>query len=89
MYLIESMVSGVPVVQPALGAFPEIISLSGGGAIYEPNTPEMLCEKWSEVITDPEKLELLSNAGYKGTKDNFDIDKQAAKIIGLYESILR
>ena len=42
MYLLESMASGIPVVQPSLGAFPEIISLSGGGIVYQPNTPEEL-----------------------------------------------
>ena len=35
IYLLECMVSGVPVVQPALGAFPEIIGLTGGGLVYE------------------------------------------------------
>ncbi|MDX2430185.1 MAG: glycosyltransferase family 4 protein, partial [Bacteroides sp.] len=40
IYLLECMVSGVPVVQPALGAFPEIINLTKGGVVYEPNTPE-------------------------------------------------
>ena len=34
MYLLEAMASGVPVVQPALGAFPEIIESSGGGVTY-------------------------------------------------------
>ena len=31
IYLLECMVSGVPVVQPALGAFPEIVELDRGG----------------------------------------------------------
>ena len=42
IYLLECMASGVPVVQPALGAFPEIVELAGGGVIYEANTPEAL-----------------------------------------------
>ena len=89
MYLIESMVSGVPVVQPALGAFPEIVSLSGGGVIYEPNTPEKLSETWAEVLSDPERLELLSYSGYEGTMEKFNIDKQAAGITGLYELLTK
>jgi glycosyltransferase involved in cell wall biosynthesis len=32
IYLLEAMASGIPVVQPSLGAFPEIIEKSGGGS---------------------------------------------------------
>ncbi|WP_346857219.1 glycosyltransferase family 4 protein [uncultured Draconibacterium sp.] len=87
MYLLESMASGVPVVQPALGAFPEIVELSGGGVNYMPNTPEKLSETWAALLNDPEKLEQLSIAGLKGTKEKFNIHKHASEIIGLYESL--
>ncbi len=53
MYMIESMASGVPLVQPALGAFPEIIKISGGGVTYMPNTPEKLVETWAEPFIKP------------------------------------
>ena len=87
MYLLESMASGVPVVQPALGAFPEIIELSGGGVTYMPNSPEKLCETWTELLNNPEKLEKLSMNGYEGTKKKFNIHNHAAEIIGLYENL--
>ncbi len=87
MYLLESMASGVPVVQPALGAFPEIIELSGGGVMYMPNSPEKLCEIWAGLLKNPEKLDELSHNGYEGTKKNFNIHTHAAEIIGLYERL--
>jgi len=87
MYLLESMASGVPVVQPALGAFPEIVELSGGGVTYMPNSPEKLSETWAELLSNPEKLEKLSIDGYEGTKKKFNIHNHAAEIIGLYESL--
>jgi glycosyltransferase involved in cell wall biosynthesis len=87
MYLLESMASGVPVVQPALGAFPEIIEISGGGVTYQPNTPEKLSETWGELLNNPQKLEQLSLAGVKGTKEKFNIHNHAQEIIGLYESL--
>ena len=87
MYLLESMASGVPVVQPALGAFPEIIELSGGGVNYSPNTPEKLSETWAGLLNNPEKLEKLSRAGYEGTKKHFNIHNHAIEIIELYESL--
>ncbi len=87
MYLLESMASGIPVVQPALGAFPEIVEKSGGGVIYSPNTPKKLSETWADLLSHPEKLEKLSRDGYEGTKKHFNIHNHAAEIIGLYENL--
>ncbi|WP_372651032.1 glycosyltransferase family 4 protein, partial [Draconibacterium sp.] len=88
MYLLEAMASGVPVVQPALGAFPEIVDVSGGGITYSPNTPEKLCESWAELLNDPDKLEKLSLAGYEGIGKKFNIHNHAAEIVELYETLL-
>lgn len=87
MYLLESMASGVPVVQPALGAFPEIVEISGGGVNYMPNTPQKLSETWADLLADPVKLEKLSRAGYEGTKEKFNIHSHAREIINLYEQL--
>lgn len=88
MYLLESMASGIPVVQPALGAFPEIIELSEGGIIYEPNTSEILSETWKSILLDPEKLESLSNAARQGVKEKFNIHNHANEIVDLYKKLI-
>ena len=87
IYLLESMASGVPVVQPALGAFPEIINLSGGGVTYFPNSPEVLSETWIQLLNNPERLEQLSHAGYEGTRAKFNIHSHAKEIIALYKKL--
>jgi glycosyltransferase involved in cell wall biosynthesis len=87
IYLLEAMASGVPVVQPALGAFPEIIELSGGGVTYMPNSPDQLCETWMALLTDPEKLAQLSRDAHEGTKARFNIHNHANEIIALYERV--
>ncbi len=87
MYLLEAMVSGVPVVQPALGAFPEIIESSGGGVTYMPNSPKKLAETWAELLNDQDRLEKLSISGYDGTCKKFNIHSHTKEIITLYESL--
>ena len=87
LYLLESMASGVPVVQPALGAFPEIVEISGGGIIYEPNTPDKLAEALARILNDKDLLANKSNDGYKGVCEHFDIEIQAKKLVDLYERI--
>lgn len=88
MYLLESMASGVPVVQPALGAFPEIIEKSGGGITYEPNTPETLAKTLSDFLADREKINKLSAAGRKGVEEKFNVHQEAKDVVARYSQLL-
>lgn len=88
MYLLEAMASGIPVVQPALGAFPEIISISEGGIVYQPNTPEKLCESLAALLSDPAKLNELSANARKGVEAKFDIYQHAKAMVDIYENIV-
>lgn len=87
MYLLESMASGIPVVQPGLGAFPEIVNLAGGGVIYQPNTPEALCQALADLLSEHEKLDTFSANGRKGVELNFNIHNQAREMIEVYKNI--
>jgi glycosyltransferase involved in cell wall biosynthesis len=88
MYLLESMASGVPVVQPSLGAFPEIISLSKGGITYQPNTPEELSKNLAHVLSDPNRMEQLSSDALQGIETKFNILDQAKAMVEIYSKIL-
>lgn len=87
IYLAEAMSSGVPVVQPALGAFPEIVSLSNGGVIYDENTPEKLAESIKMLFNDKKKLSKLSVIGKLCTDKHFNIQTIAKKMIDIYTYI--
>jgi glycosyltransferase involved in cell wall biosynthesis len=87
LYMLEAMASGIPMVQPALGAFPEVIGISGGGVIYGENKPELLAKALGELIFDDTRLQELSDAGQAGVKAHFDIHAQAKKMVAVYESI--
>lgn len=87
LYLIESMASGVPVVQPALGAFPEIVGLADAGLIYDKNTPAELAESLALLLDDPELLREKSMNARKGAEEYFNIRVQAGKLVEHYESL--
>lgn len=87
IYLLECMVSGVPVVQPELGAFPEIVNKSGGGLIYGQNTPEALAVSLEVLLSDPEQLDILSQRGREGVEKHFHIDLQAADMVEVYQNV--
>lgn len=89
LYQLEAMASGIPMVQPALGAFPEVIKASSGGLIYSPNEPKPLAETLASLILNTEKLQKLSTAGFTGVQQHFDIHAQAKKMVTVYESVLK
>ncbi len=87
-YQLESLACGIPLVQPDLGAFPEIISQTGGGVIYSPNTPEALAEKWAEMLQKPETLEQMSLEGSRNVREKFAIDVLSEQVLAIYKSLV-
>ena len=84
LYQLEALASGIPLVQPELGAFPEIIKATGGGVTYKPNTAEALAAKLTEVLSDKAMLEKMSLAGRKAVEENFDCSKLSVQMAEIY-----
>ncbi len=89
LYQIESLASGIPLVQPALGAFPEIIGTTGGGLVYSPNTAGALADALSGLFSDRGKLVRMSMSGNQAVKDKFNCDRITQKMVQVYEKVLR
>jgi glycosyltransferase involved in cell wall biosynthesis len=87
IYLTEAMASGIPVVQPALGAFPEIIGSTGGGLTYGENTPEKLAGALDSVLGNKKLLGEMSLNARKGVEEKFNINTQAAKLVEVYKQV--
>ena len=88
IYLLESMASGIPVVQPSLGAFPEIVKTTGGGILYEPNQPSNLADALDSLLSDPGLLKKLSADGKEGVEKFFNINNHASEMVEVYESVI-
>jgi glycosyltransferase involved in cell wall biosynthesis len=86
LYQLESLASGIPVVQPALGAFPEIAEVTGGGVIYHPNSPQALSAALESLFSTPEKITLMSEKGRQAVKDLFNSEALAGKMVQVYEN---
>jgi glycosyltransferase involved in cell wall biosynthesis len=87
IYLTEAMASGIPVVQPALGAFPEIVEASDGGLIYDENTPEKLAESLQVLLSDKKLLGEKSMNARTGVEEKFNIKMKAASLVEIYEKV--
>jgi glycosyltransferase involved in cell wall biosynthesis len=63
LFQIEAMACGVPVVQPRLGAYPEIVAATGGGVIYDDLSPAGLAKALYPLLVEPELAASYGRAG--------------------------
>lgn len=87
-YQIEAMAFGVPVVQPAVGAFPEIIESTGGGITYSPNNHTELSKVMLDLLADKKKLAEYGQSGRRAVEEQFTIQHMASAIRDTYREVL-
>jgi glycosyltransferase involved in cell wall biosynthesis len=87
MFMLEAMASGVPVVQPRLGASPEIIEATGGGVSYDSADPEALTRELESLLRDESRWRRLSQAGRKAVRTCYDVGEVAESMIGVYVKV--
>jgi glycosyltransferase involved in cell wall biosynthesis len=88
MFLLEAMASGVPVVQPRRGAFPEVVNTTGGGIIVDADNPEALAEGWLELWRDPARAAALGAAGAAAVRHHYNVDRMAQAAEGVYRELM-
>ncbi len=86
-YLLEAQASGVPAVQPAVGAFPEVLAATGGGVVYDPSAPSALADALRPLLRDPAAARALGLRGREAVLERFSADRMAADLLALYESL--
>ncbi len=88
MFMLEAMACGVPVVQPRIGAFPEIIEMTGGGICYEPNDAAALAKAMEGLLLDIERARKMGKAGQSIVLNKFSIKKIADAMEEVYRKCL-
>lgn len=89
IYLIEALAAGLPVVQPKIGAFNEIISKTQAGVLYEPVTVEKLAEALNKVLSDTQYYQQLKNNAMNNTPLYFEISNQVKLMYNLYGKVAK
>jgi glycosyltransferase involved in cell wall biosynthesis len=85
--LLEAMASGVPVVQPRRGAFPEILERTGGGILVEPGGSASLGDGIYGLWKEPALAAELGRRGAAGVRANFTASQMAARALVAYQAI--
>jgi glycosyltransferase involved in cell wall biosynthesis len=88
IFLLEAMASGIPVVQPRRGAFPEILDRTGGGLLVEADDEEALAEGLLTIWRDPARAAALGEAGAAGVREHYSVGRMAEEAEAVYGSVM-
>ncbi|MFC1582730.1 glycosyltransferase family 4 protein [Planctomycetota bacterium] len=88
LFQIEAMAAGVPAVQPAAGAYPEIIANTGGGITYPPDGPEALADTLADLLSDPERVAALGRAGRQAVSEKYTLKQMAENTAAVYRKVI-
>jgi glycosyltransferase involved in cell wall biosynthesis len=89
LYLIEALASGVPVVQPAHSAFPEIVQATGGGLLCDAQDLHALADAIESLLLDPARARALGESGRKAVAEKFSVETMARQVAGLCDGAIR
>jgi glycosyltransferase involved in cell wall biosynthesis len=83
LYVIEALAAGTPVVQPRLGAFPELVEITGGGLLCEAGSAKALAEAIEELLLDSSRARALGEAGKGAVAKKFSAAAMAQAMVEL------
>jgi glycosyltransferase involved in cell wall biosynthesis len=83
--VLEAMASGVPVVLPRHGAFPEIIRKTGGGLLCDPEDARSLANEIHSIYRDRAMGRQLGAAGAAGVREYYSVAHSAASTVEVFQ----
>lgn len=87
LYVLESLAAGVPVVQPRHAGFTELLEATGGGILYDGESPDALADALSSLLSAPERACELGDRGRAVVRKEFSEDRMAERVAAVFESI--
>lgn len=88
LYVLESLASGVPVVQPRHAAFPELIEATGGGVLCEPDDPKSLADVVEPLLKNPDHARALGKTGREAVVSRFNAERMGRDIAEVMKGLV-
>jgi glycosyltransferase involved in cell wall biosynthesis len=89
LYLLEAMACGVPGVEPAHGAFPEIIERTQGGVLSRSASGVDVADALYGLWNDPEQAAQLGRNGAAGVRAHYTVGHMADGALAAYSDAIR
>jgi len=71
LFVLEALATGVPVVQPAHGAFPELLAATGGGVLVPPLDAPALADALHALLLDHDRRRTLGEQGREAVRQSY------------------
>ena len=76
-------------VQPAHGAFPELLESTQGGLLFEPGNLDDMIAKWESLLLDPNERLRLARAGQAKVREFYSSQEMTDQSWRLFDSLIR
>ncbi len=89
LYVLEAWAAGVPVVQPRIGVFPELLeACGGGGLLFEPGAADGLREGLERLRDRPAERAEMGRQGRAAVERFFNAERMARETAEAYRELL-
>jgi glycosyltransferase involved in cell wall biosynthesis len=85
--VLEALANGVPVVQPAHGAFPELLEATQGGLLFPPGDIDALTSRCESLLLDSDQRLRLAATGQNRVRESFSAAALADQSLRLFERL--
>lgn len=86
--ILEALASGVPVVQPEHGSYPEWINATKGGLLCRPNDSLDLADKLATLLRDAELRKKLGQQGRQGVFEKFSSEVMTSTTLDVMRKLI-
>jgi glycosyltransferase involved in cell wall biosynthesis len=87
-YVLEAWACGVPVVQPRIGIFPELLAEVAGGTLFESGDAASLAEMLEEFIANRELGPAMGAEGRRAVVERYHVTRMAEETVEVFQSLI-
>ncbi len=88
IYLLEAWAHGLPVIVPQHGSFPELITQTGGGILFEKANVNQLADAIESLLRCPDHAQALGQKAKRIVGERFTSETMARSTLASYSEVL-
>jgi glycosyltransferase involved in cell wall biosynthesis len=85
--ILEALASGIPVVQPDHGAYPEWVSATQGGLLHRPHDSIDLAQKLAFVLRNTDLRKRMGQRAQQAAWEKFSSERMAAATLEVFQQL--